>query len=380
MNKIVKTLACACAAFAAASAWAQEGELGDDEDETAETVSSEAEETGGEGALTDAGAAKPAAKAPDGKTFHIMPFCRIVEGRCEYRLPGGAEWAEVEEGRFYPLGCAFRAVGAESSMVVQFGYESEVVVFGGASFGAMPAALGEKKRAIALMGGKLTVKLPRNLEAGLFSVTAPGFTVYDLAGESRYSYSKTGDGDDAVVRCVTGVMSIKGRHFDIPKMSVANELRIRSSQDLLFTGLYGNSGDFVVRLDQGVVSVVDLETKAERIEPRSLDWHLSPKTVVRIHRAMPSVGDRMSVTVMTFDASGDLRNRCAFAEGRPEINTGEQGVGALAEQEAERAKKAAEAADVVSEEEGDEEDEEEEETSGSSGDEPSGDAGGDDIF
>ena len=101
MNKIVKTLACACAAFAAASAWAQEGELGDDEDETAETVSPEAEETGGEGALTDAGAAKPVAKAPDGKTFHIMPLCRIVEGRCEYRLPGGSRVKFLDDQTTY---------------------------------------------------------------------------------------------------------------------------------------------------------------------------------------------------------------------------------------------------------------------------------------
>lgn len=379
MNKIVKTLVCATAVAAAASADAQFGEPAADADETVETAAgepaAEEEETVAEDGDT---AAKPAVKAPDGKPFHLMPLCRIAEGRCECRLPGAAGWTEVEEGRFYPLGTSFRAVGAESSMAVQFGYESEVVVYGGAAFGAMPAPLGDRHRTIALMSGRITVKLPRNLEPGLFTVTAPGFTACDLAGESRYSYATTGDGDEAVVRCVTGVMAIKGRHFDIPRMTVANELRIRTSQDLLFTGLYGNSGDFEVRLDQGVVSVVDFETKEERVEAKTLNWHLSPKTAVRIHRAKPSIGERMSVTVMTFDANGELKNRCAFAEGRPEINTGEQGVGALAEQDAERQRKAAEAADAVSEEEGDEEEESSEEApaeeeAGSSGD-------GDDVF
>ena len=102
---------------------------------------------------------------------------------------------------------------------------------------------------------------------------------------------------------------------------------------------------------------------------------------------LPTIGEKMSVTVMTFDASGELRNRCAFTEGRAEINTGEQGVGALADQEAERAKKAAEAADAVSEEEGDEDEGGEESgdsgtkaSSDDSGTKASSDDSGDDVF
>ena len=379
MNKIVRTLSCAVAAFAAASTWAQFEELGEEAPEASENAISELADAGEEvAAVSSDAAAKPqAAKAPDGKVFHLMPLCRLVEGRCELMMPGSREWAPVEEDRFYPLGCSFRTVGAESRLAIQFGAESEAVLSGNSSFGVLPAPLGDKKRSVALMSGRLGVKLPRNLAPGLFSVTAPGFTVYDLAGESLYSYRNTGDGDEAVVRCVTGLMAIRGRHFEIPKMTVANELKIRTSQDLLFTGLYGNSGDFVVRLDQGIVSVRDFETNTEKAEPRVLDWHLSPKTAVRVHRAMPTIGERMSVTVMTFDASGELRNRCAFTEGRAEINTGEQGVGALAALEAERAKKAAEAADVVSEEEGDEEEAEEAEAPEGAA-EP--EASGDDIF
>jgi hypothetical protein len=361
MNKIVRTLACATAAIAAVSAWADLDELEDEPTDSSEAETSELADD--EAALStdddsDKSAKPAAAKAPDGKVFHLMPLCRLIEGRCELKMPGASEWVTAEEDRFYPLGCSFRTVGADSKLTIQFGYECEAVLVGNSSFGILPAALGEQKRAVALISGKLGLKLPRTLAAGLFSVTAPGFTVYDIAGESLYSYKRTGDGDEAVVRCVTGSMAIKGRHFEIPKMTVANELKIRSSQDLLFTGLYGNSGDFIVKLDQGVVSTTDFETKEETISPSVLDWHLSPKTAVRIHRAMPSIGERMSVTVMTFDTSGELRNRCAFTEGRPEVNTGEQGAGALAEQEAARAKKAAEAADAVSEEEGDEEDDE----------------------
>ena len=44
---------------------------------------------------------------------------------------------------------------------------------------------------------------------------------------------------------------------------------------------------------------------------------------MRIQRAVPEIGKNMSVSVMTFDAAGNLKNRCAFAENRFEINSGE---------------------------------------------------------
>jgi hypothetical protein len=267
-------------------------------------------------------------------------------------------------------------------MVIQFGQGSEVTLSGASSFVTFPQALGERKRMIALDSGLITVKLPRGLGAGMFTVTAPGFTVENLDGDSRYSYRKTGDGDDAVVRCVTGAMQITGRHFSIAKMTAANEIRIRTSQDNLFTGLFGNSGDVVVKLDQGLVAVQDFETKEFTDEPRYLDWHLSPKTAVRIHRAVPEVGERMSVAVMTFDTKGELQNRCSFAEGRSEINSGEEGAGVLAQRDADAAKKAAETAELISIEEGDEEEEEEdsEEDAGSDDEGSSGDDEDEELF
>lgn len=376
MNKLARTLACATAVVAATVAWAQ---FEDDEDfeesiDSEEVIAEDEEEPADEGEAAEAPAESEKAKAKPAKVslekpFHLMPLCRMLEGEGEVLRPGAKEWKPLEEGRFYPLGCAYRTVGKESRLVVQFGEGSEVSVSGASSFATFPQKIGERKRAIALDSGIINVKLPRGLGEGMFSVSAPGFVVENLDGESRYVYRKTGDGDEAVVRCITGVMSIKGRHFDIAKMTVANEIRIRTSQDNLFTGLYGNSGDVVVKLDQGLVAVQDFETKEYHDEPRFLDWHISPKTAVRIHRAIPEIGERMSVTVMTFDTKGELQNRCSFAEGRSSINTGEEGAGVLAKRDEDAAKKAAEAAEAISIEEGDEEEEEESDEGGSSSDE-----------
>lgn len=336
MKTMFRTLACASAALAASVALSQE-----EDDPAAE--------------LAEVAGAS-AAKSQNEPKYFLMPLCSLAEcapaagkdavSACEVMRPGAAEWQPVEEGRFYPLGSAYRTVGAETRLVVKFGPWAEAEIVGDASFGTLPRPMGDKTRGIALMSGTVTVRLPRNTPEGLFTVTAPGFSVKNLAGDSRHTYESTGDGDLAVVRCVTGTMSVEGRHFSIPKMNAANEVKIRTSQDLLFTGLYGTSGDYVAKLDQGLVTIKDLETGATKVEPKTLDWRLSPQTAVRIHRALPAIGKRMSVTVMTFDASGALQNRCAFAEGRSEINSGELGEAVLEAQSEDLAKKAAEASET----------------------------------
>ena len=131
----------------------------------------------------------------------------------------------------------------------------------------------------------------------------------------------------ATIRCVTGTLAVEGRHFSIgPKstadyekfhpMRAANEIRIQTSQDALFTGIYGVRGDPDCLLDQGLVKIRDVETGESHIEPKVLQWTLSPQTAVRIQRAVPELGENMAVSVMTFDAAGNLKNRCAFTENR----------------------------------------------------------------
>lgn len=287
------------------------------------------------------------------KYFFILPFCRSLEGRAQVLTPGTNDWAEVKEGRYYPLGTRYRTLGEDTALCIKFGKEVEVVIKGEASFSTRAQALSEPSRTISLVSGTITVKLPRNLpqQNSLFVVTAPGFKAANLAGDSRYTYATAVDGDEVTVRCVTGSMSIDGRHFSIASMRAANEIKIRTSQDQLFSGLYGMRGDIMVKLDQGQVQLKDYETGEMKIEDRFLDWKLSPQTAVRIHRALPSIGERMSVTVMTFDAGGELKNRCAFAERCYQVNSGELGPTSKKDRDAiaKRAAEATEAAEAGSE-------------------------------
>ena len=260
----------------------------------------------------------------DGRLFGTLPLCSLAEGVAEVFRPGAADWEPVTEGRLYALGSAYRT-GPGSRLVVKLGNDSSVVLSAESSFRTCAQPLGIKSRMISLDGGVVTVKLPNNMPEGMFVVSAPGFSVINARGASRYTFRRTGDGDEAIIRCLTGDLMIEGRHFKVVEMKTASEIRIRTSQNLLFTGLYGLRGDPIVRLDQGRVIVKDFVTGESQEVSKTIDWKLSPRTAVRIHRAMPAIGEKLSVSVMTFDISGSLRNRCVFTENTAAVNSGEIG-------------------------------------------------------
>ena len=258
------------------------------------------------------------------RVFTVLPLCRRIEGRASVRKPGG-EWEPALEGKFYPLGTSFRAEEG-GTLSVAFGRTSFVTVENGSEFGTRAQGLGEKSRTLVLARGSIALRLPDNLPEGVFFVTAPGFTVKNPAGESAITYADKGDGDEAVILCRTGSLAVEGRHFDIPVMRAADELKIRTSHDNLFTSLYGTSGNYIVKIDQGMCTHEDINDEGERtvvVEKGFLDWHLSPRTKVVINRSVPAIGERMSVHTMTFDAAGVLQNERAFSEGRAEVNSGE---------------------------------------------------------
>lgn len=293
-------------------------------------------------------------KKDSSKPFYLLPCCRMVDGTVEVLTPGSKAWVSVEEGKYYPLGSQYRSIGPSSRLCLAFGYYSEVFMEGDSSFATLVMPLGDKKRGITLGSGTISIKMPNNLPEGLFTVNAPGFVAYNPAGESRYVYTKTVDGDEVDVRCVTKSLSVKGRNFNIASMRAANELKIRTSNDFLVTSLHGKGGDILVKLDQGCFAYRDLGTGEMKIEEKTLDWKLSPRTVVRIYRGKTDLSGNLSVTVITFDARGDLKNRCAFTEHCIEVNSGELGPTSKKDREA-LAKRAAdmtgtEEVDVVTEE------------------------------
>ncbi len=322
----------------------------DDEEEDA----AQAEET--EEASSEDGAAEgEAVPAPpkDDKFFYPLVRCdEVLHATVEVFKPGADSWTVANEKKYYPLGSAFRvtptAEGGPSKVSIAFGTGSRVLVTNSAEFATRPIAIGEAARVVELRSGMIEVSLPRVLKDGLFSVAAPYFTCYNLAGDSQFEYAKLDDGDEALVRVVTGTLALKGSHYEIGKMRAANRVRVRTTKDELFTSIRGESGDCLVKLDQGLIAQKDYETGETKELEKFLDFQLSPLCAIKIHRTSSPIGGRRIVSIMTFAPNGEMKNRCAFAEKRSNVNSGELVVTTTAIKEADRKASESEAEETES--------------------------------
>jgi hypothetical protein len=175
-----------------------------------------------------------------------------------------------------------------------------------------------------MISGMISVSLPRTLPTGVFAVSYPNFTAKDLAGESNHELTAMGDGNEAVVHVITGMLAIEGAHYSVARMSAADRVRIRTTAEALFTSLRGEAGDYKVSLDQGVVAYRDPISGETKDQVRKLDYSLTPQCSIKIFRKRSTVGGRMAVSVMTFDPAGEIRNRYTFAENTAKINFGEE--------------------------------------------------------
>jgi hypothetical protein len=95
-----------------------------------------------------------------------------------------------------------------------------------------------------------------------------------------------------------------------------------------------------VVLDQGVTTEKNFETGEEKDVPKTYEFVLSPRCAIKVFRRGSPVGGNMLVSMMAIDASGEIKSRCAFAEGRSNVNSGELVIApaAVASVEKEKAK------------------------------------------
>ena len=267
-----------------------------------------------------------ALKPVDEKVFSSLFKCRLVDGTVEIRKLDEEEWLPAVEGRYYPMGSSIRTKseqGAPVRVEISFGTDCILWITNAAEVATRPIEIGDNTRTVELKSGRINLNLPRVLKEGLFFVAAPYFTCSNLAGESWFDYTSTGDGDEAVVHCKTGVMTLTGRHYKIERMGAAYQVRIRSTADDLFSWIRGESGANKILLEQGMVAEKNFETGETKDVPKTLEFPLAPKNAVKIFRRRSPVGGNMIVSIMTFDAAGAIQNRCAFAEGRSNVNSGE---------------------------------------------------------
>ena len=258
------------------------------------------------------------------KHFHALVKLARSCDNVSVKFPRQHEFVSAVEGKFYPNGSVFRVSSAAEAAVFEFGPETLVTVKGDAEFGTREIAIGEKGRTMTMVRGAVSVSLPRTMPTGLFTVAYPNFTAKDLAGESNHELVPSGDGDEAVVHVITGMLALEGAHYKVARMSAADRVRIRTTGGSLFTSLRGEAGDYKVTLDKGIAAYRDPLSGEEKDQVRSMDYSLTPQCAIKIFRKRSQVGGRVAVSVMTFDAAGEMRNRYTFAEGTPKVNFGEE--------------------------------------------------------
>lgn len=282
-----------------------------------------ADEESAGGSETPDLAVEASTKQPEPKYFHALPQCSYVDGTVEVLLPGQKEWRPIEFGRYYPFTSVFRSVTPSSKVKISFGKTVHVLMKGVGNFSSRKEEIGSKTRTVVLGEGKIKLLLPQNMRGGYLFVSAPGFEASELSGDLEFTRRLVGDGDDVFIKCISGSIDVVGRHYKLLKMQAQSAVRIRTSHDVLFSRIEGISGDTLAKIDQGLVEVKNYETGTSKIEPKTLDWKVSPQTNIRIHRAKSTSSDNISVTAMTFDASGVMCNCTVFVENRYEINSGE---------------------------------------------------------
>ena len=150
------------------------------------------------------------------KFFYPLIRCVDASGTVQVLKPRTADWVDAEEGRYYPLGSIVRVIGdgkTPARAKFEFGDKSSLVAGEGVEFATKEIKIGDLNRTLVLRRGRVYLKLPLQLKEGFFSVEAPNFKCENLAGESWFDYSAEADGDEAVLRCVTGSMALSGKHF-----------------------------------------------------------------------------------------------------------------------------------------------------------------------
>lgn len=254
-------------------------------------------------------AAAPAAEqqAP-AKNFE--PLVRIfnVQGAVEVKNPDVGQFQPAQGNKAYPLGTVFRTAAGAAGLLafsaqetVQLLENTEVVV--GCPEKA-PAA-----RLVRLVSGKIKTTLRDNLPEGSFSVETPNTSCKNLAGRGEFTLSNDGTIETFQAATITGIARIEGQQYQIPALRAANTVNIQTAPDRSLSRLTSVSGDFPIVLENGTEAPVT--------------FGMSPKAVVKIWREVAPVGGRSIISTLVVSPTGKARHRFAYAEGRPNLATGE---------------------------------------------------------
>lgn len=296
---VFKASVCAVAVTVVTTAFAQ--------DNAQPAAASPAQAPAAEQAAAPAAAPAAEQQAP-AKNFEPLVRVFNVQGAVEVKNPDVGQFQPAQNNKAYPLGSVVRTGAGASGLLafssqetVQILEKSEVVI---GSPDKAPAA-----RLVRLVAGKIKTTLRDNLPEGSFSVETPNTSCKNLAGRGEFTLSADGNVETFQAATVTGIARIEGLQYQIPALRAANTVNIQTAPDRSLSRLTSVSGDFPIVLENGTDTPVT--------------FGMSPKAVVKIWREVAPVGGRSIISTLVVSPTGKARHRFAYAEGRPNLATGE---------------------------------------------------------
>lgn len=287
---IFRASVCVCA-FCLASAYAQDNAPGD-----AQPAAAAAE------------TAAPAQPTPPAKLFEPLVRVMNIQGSCEVKNPDVGEFAPVLNNKAYPLGSVIRT-GPGSSILIVFSAQESVQLLEKSEVTVASPEKNQEGRLVRLSSGKIKTFLRDNLPEGAFGVETPSTSCQSVAGRGEYTLTVDAAVETFQVATITGSARIQGPQYQIPALRAANTVNIQTSPDRSLSRLTSVSGDFPIHLANGTETPVN--------------FGMSPKAVVKIWRENAPVGGRPIISTLVVSPTGIARHRFVYAEGRPDLTTGE---------------------------------------------------------
>lgn len=251
------------------------------------------------------------------KVYRYEPLVRITNcegGTCEVKAPGATAFKAVTNGKAYPYDSAFRLRGGAQCRIY-FANAAFLNVTGDADFSVKTYDEGYTKVGLCATLGEYAMSIHENLPANTFLFETPNGTFTSLLGRSEISLKQGTHANDLTksydlaFRQNSGSGVFQGLHYKIPEIKISNAFTCEESQDHLATFVIGTLGEMVVQLPNGTGN--------------DTEFPLSVGAEVKIRRVRANAGRRWVVSVFTALNSGTAKNFFVYADGNPDIKTGE---------------------------------------------------------
>ena len=238
------------------------------------------------------------------------PLVRVVniQGACEVNNPDTKQFTPAQNNKAYPLGTVVRT-GPGGGATLVFSAQESVQLLEKTEAAFAASEKNANARLVRLVSGKIKTTFRDNLPEGSFSIETPNANCRNVAGRGEFSLTADAAVATFQVAAITGMTQIEGPQYRIPALRAANTLNIQTALDRSLSRLTSVSGDFNIVLENGSETPVT--------------YGMSPKAVVKIWRENAPVGGRSIISTLVVSPTGMARHRFAYAEGRPNLATGE---------------------------------------------------------